>query len=191
MEIHVYRDRDAIGQAAAAVFAAQVLAKPHSVLGLATGSTPLATYDALAQMCARGEVDFRHVCTFNLDEYIGLGRQDAQSYYRFMEENLFRKINIAPCNCHVPNGLAEDIDAECAAYDDAIERAGGIDLQFLGIGHDGHIGFNEPDESFSKGTHLAHLSRMTIEANRRFFASAEEVPRTAISMGIGSIMKPR
>ena len=168
MKIHVYRDLEAQGKAAAALFAAQILKKPDSVLGFATGSTPLRTYAALADLYAQGALDFSRMYT-----------------------NLFSKVNIPAENYRLPNGLAADIDRECTEYEAAIEAAGGIDLQFLGIGHDGHIGFNEPCGEFPKATHCVALTPMTIEANKRFFASADEVPRRAISMGIGTIMRAR
>ena len=148
MKIHVYRDLEAQGKAAAALFAAQILKKPDSVLGFATGSTPLRTYAALADLYAQGALDFSRVHTFNLDEYVGMAREHEQSYFNFMYTNLFSKVNIPAENYRLPNGLAADIDRECAEYEAAIEAAGGIDLQFLGIGHDGHIGFNEPCGEF-------------------------------------------
>ena len=191
MKIHVYRDLEAQGKAAAALFAAQILKKPDSVLGFATGSTPLRTYAALADLYAQGALDFSRVHTFNLDEYVGMAREHEQSYFNFMYTNLFSKVNIPAENYRLPNGLAADIDRECAEYEAAIEAAGGIDLQFLGIGHDGHIGFNEPCGEFPKATHCVALTPITIEANKRFFASADEVPRRAISMGIGTIMRAR
>ena len=191
MNIHVYRDLDAQGKAAASLFAAQILKKPDSVLGFATGSTPLRTYAALADLCAQGALDFSRVHTFNLDEYVGMAREHEQSYFNFMYTNLFSKVNIPTENYRLPNGLAADIDRECAEYEAAIEAAGGIDLQFLGIGHDGHIGFNEPCGEFPKATHCVELNPITIEANKRFFASGDEVPRRALSMGIGTIMRAR
>lgn len=191
MKIHVYRDLQAQGRAAATLFAAQILKKPDSVLGFATGSTPLETYNALAEMCAQGALDFSRVRTFNLDEYVGMAREHEQSYFNFMYKNLFSRVNIPQENYRLPNGLAEDIGRECAEYEAAIEAAGGIDLQFLGIGHDGHIGFNEPCDEFPKATHCVELTQTTIEANKRFFASADDVPRRALSMGIGTIMRAR
>lgn len=191
MRIVVCRDKKAQGEAAASLFAAQILRKPDSVLGFATGSTPLDTYAALAKLHARGALDFAAVRTFNLDEYVGMDPAHEQSYFRFMYENLFSKVNIKAENYRLPDGNAADIGAECAAYEAAIETAGGIDLQLLGIGHNGHIGFNEPGEIFVEKTHCVTLSERTIEANKRFFASAAEVPKRAISMGIGTIMRAR
>ena len=191
MKIHVYESAQAIGQAAAALFAAQVLAKPNSVLGLATGSTPVPTYREMARLYEQGAVDFSGVTTFNLDEYLGLERSHAQSYYHFMQENLFQHINVPQENIHVLKGTASDPEQECLDYEEAIRAAGGIDLQILGIGNNGHIAFNEPDTVFSTQTRVVNLTESTIQANQRFFASADEVPRQAVSMGIGSIFRAR
>ena len=191
MRIMICKDKQSQGEAAASLFAAQVIRKADSVLGFATGSTPLATYAALAALCQRGVVDFSLARTFNLDEYTGMDPSHEQSYFRFMYDNLFSKINLPQGNYHLPNGGVADIDAECARYEAAIDAAGGIDLQLLGIGLNGHIGFNEPDDVFSDATHCVTLTESTIEANKRFFASADDVPRQAISMGIGSIMRAR
>lgn len=191
MTIHIYKDVDTQSQAAAGLFAAQILQKPDCVLGFATGSTPLGTYAALVDLYKRGIVDFGAVRTFNLDEYVGMPRTHEQSYYRFMVENLFDQINIPKANYCLPDGMAKDVSAECAAYEQAIDAAGGIDMLLLGIGLNGHIGFNEPEKVFSDGTHVVDLTESTIEANKRFFASADEVPRQAMSMGIGSIMRAR
>ena len=191
MQIHILKDAAAIGEAAALMFAAQILKKPDCVLGFATGSTPLPMYRELIKLCERGLIDFGSVRTFNLDEYVGLSRSHEQSYYRFMFDKLFSKLNINPDNVSVPNPSSADLDADCARYDADIDAAGGIDLQILGIGHNGHIAFNEPDSVFSTGTHIVSLTPSTIEANKRFFASADDVPKKAMSMGIGSIMKAR
>ncbi len=189
MRIVVCKDVTAQGEAAASLFAAQILRKKDSVLGFATGSTPIPTYAALAALCQRGAVDFANVRTFNLDEYVGMDPAHEQSYFRFMVENLFSKVNIKPENYCLPNGNAADVDAECARYEAAIGAAGGIDLQLLGIGNNGHIGFNEPADCFADATHAVDLTESTIEANKRFFASANDVPRRAMSMGIGTIMR--
>ena len=173
------------------MFAAQILRKADCVLGLATGSTPLETYAALTAMYERGALDFGAVRSFNLDEYVGMKPDQEQSYFRFMYENLFSKVNIPQGNYFLPDGAAADVDAECARYEAAIEAAGGIDLQFLGLGHDGHIGFNEPADHFPLATHCVDLAEQTIEANKRFFASADDVPRRAISLGVGTIMRAR
>ena len=181
--------REAQAKACAAVLAAQVLQKPDSVLGLATGSTPLAIYREMIALQNEGVVNFSNVRTFNLDEYIGLSHDHPQSYRSFMETNLFVELGLRSEQTHVPDGMAEDLSAECAAYEQAIEQAGGIDLQLLGIGHDGHIAFNEPAEAFTRTVFVATLTAATISANQRFFARPEDVPRTALSMGVGSIMR--
>lgn len=176
---------------AAAIFAQQVKEKPNSVLGFATGSTPVGMYRELIRMHKEEGLDFSAVTSFNLDEYYPISPENDQSYRYFMEKNLFEHINIPKESTHVPNGNAEDAEAECAAYDRRIEEMGGIDLQVLGIGVNGHIAFNEPDEALISGTHVTSLTESTIEANSRFFASKDEVPRHALTMGIGSIMHAR
>ena len=191
MRTIIYKDKKELGEAAAILFAARVIKKPDSVLGLATGSTPLDLYAALSGFSQKGAVDFSAARTFNLDEYVGLPATHAQSYAYYMRENLFTKINILPENCHLPDGMAGNPDAECEIYEQKIDAVGGIDLQLLGIGHNGHIGFNEPGDSFPTTTHCVALTPETIEANRRFFPSADDVPRRALSMGIGTIMKAR
>ncbi len=183
MNVRVYKDAQAIGSAAAALFAAQVIRKPDAVLGLATGSTPIPTYQKMAELYQIGAVDFSQVTTYNLDEYVGLDHAHPQSYYYFMMDNLFRHINVPEDHIHVLSGTAADPEAECAAYEKAIEAAGGIDLQILGIGRNGHIAFNEPADIFPAVTHVVDLTPSTIEANTRFFSSADEVPRQAVSMG--------
>ena len=191
MRTIIFRDKQAVGEAAAILFAAQVLKKANSVLGFATGSTPLETYAALSGLSQRGIVDFSEVRTYNLDEYVGLSPAHEQSYAYFMRRNLFSKINISPENCHLPDGMARDLDAECASYERGIDMDGGIDLQLLGIGHNGHIGFNEPGDAFPDATHCMTLTPETVDANKRFFTSADEVPRRALSMGVGTIMRAR
>ena len=191
MRTIVFQSKRELGEAAAILFAAQVIKKADSVLGFATGSTPLETYAALSRLSQKGIVDFSAVRTYNLDEYVGLPATHEQSYAFFMHENLFAKINIRPENCHLPDGMAGDPDAECASYEQKINAAGGIDLQLLGIGHNGHIGFNEPGDVFPTATHCMTLTPETIDANKRFFDSADDVPRRALSMGIGTIMKAR
>lgn len=188
MQLHIYRDERAACEAAALVLAAQLIKKEDSVLGLATGSTPIAVYEALVRMAGEGLIDFSRVRTFNLDEYIGIDEDNPLSYHAYMREHLFSKVNLQPQNTHLPGGNPAD-DGE--AYDEAIRRAGGIDVQLLGIGRNGHIGFNEPGDALIGGTHTVRLAQDTIEANARFFASAEDVPREAISMGVGSIMAAR
>ncbi len=180
-----------LSRKAAAIIAAQVIAKPDSVLGLATGSSPLGAYACLVKAYENKDIDFSRVTSVNLDEYEGLSGDNDQSYRYFMDKNLFSKINIKKDCTFVPNGCAEDIEKECREYDDRIQRLGGIDIQLLGIGLDGHIGFNEPDEVFTKETHLVNLDPSTIEANSRFFASADDVPKRAVTMGMGGIMSAK
>ena len=173
------------------LISAQVILKPDCVLGLATGSSPVGAYMQLVDWYNKGDVDFSRVRTVNLDEYLGLPRENDQSYYYFMHHNLFDHVNLPEGATNLPNGMAEDMDAECARYDALIRSLGGVDLQLLGIGHDGHIGFNEPCDHFPTGTHVVELAERTIEANQRFFASRDEVPRRAVTMGIGTIMAAR
>ena len=191
MKIEIFSNEDRLAIAAARHFSDIIARKPDCVLGFATGSTPLPLYRELIRLYEAGEVDFSAVHTFNLDEYAGISRTQEQSYYKFMFDNLFSKINIKKENICLPNPEAEDPEAECKAYDLAIEAAGGIDLQLLGIGHNGHIGFNEPSDAFPEGTHIVELTKSTIEANKRFFDSEDDVPKKAITMGIGTIMKAR
>lgn len=180
-----------LSRVAASIIAAQVVLKPDCVLGLATGSSPVGTYKNLAEACKKGDVDFSKVTTVNLDEYEGLPQTNDQSYRYFMNENLFSNINIPMESTNVPNGCAEDLDAECKRYDELIESLGGTDIQLLGIGIDGHIGFNEPADVFTKETHVVTLDESTIEANSRFFASKDDVPRKAVTMGMGAIMQAK
>ena len=191
MQIHVFENAAQVGQAAATLIAAQVISKPDAVLGLATGSTPIPTYQELIRLNKAGVVDFSQVRSYNLDEYCNIPENHEQSYRTFMNVNLFDHINIDKANTHVPNGNAESAEAESAAYDAAIAAAGGIDIQVLGIGNNGHIGFNEPGDSFIYGCHQVTLAQSTIDANSRFFESDADVPRQAISLGIGSIMNAR
>ena len=180
-----------LSKKAAAVIAAQVIGKPDSVLGLATGSTPIETYKRLVEWNKNGDVDFSRVTSVNLDEYCGLSGEHPQSYRYFMQENLFNHINIDVSRTFVPNGLATDPEKECKAYDALIQDIGGIDLQLLGIGGDGHIGFNEPAETFEMGTHKVALLEETIDANARFFSHRAEVPTFALTMGIRDIMQAK
>ncbi len=173
------------------IIASVVNGKENAVLGLATGSSPLGTYARLIEKYNSGELNFKNVTSVNLDEYVGLNEENDQSYRYFMNKNLFKHINIDIKNTYVPNGCASDLKAEGEAYDKMIEDLGGIDIQLLGIGLDGHIGFNEPDEYFTKETHLVNLDESTIEANSRFFASKDEVPKQAITMGMYSIMQAK
>ena len=162
--------------------------KPSAVLGLATGSSPTAMYDNLADMCKKGEISFKDVKSINLDEYIGLNAEHDQSYAYFMRSNLFDRVDIDLNNTNLPNGLATDYAAECKRYDDLFNSLGGTDIQVLGIGLNGHVGFNEPSDSFTVGTHAVTLDYSTIKANSRFFANEDEVPKMAFSMGIDQIV---
>lgn len=191
MRIIVCDDYEKMSQEAAKLVAAQVNLKPNCVLGLATGSTPVRMYQILAEMNKNEEVDFSDVTSFNLDEYYPISRANDQSYYYFMNENLFSKINIDKDRTHVPNGEAKDAQKECEEYDKNIDAHGGIDLQILGIGQNGHIAFNEPGENLYAGTHVTGLTQNTIEANSRFFNDISEVPTQALTMGIASILKSR
>ena len=180
-----------LSRKAANIIGAQVINKPDCVLGLATGSSPIGTYKELIARYENGDLDFSKVTSVNLDEYIGLDGNHDQSYRYFMDNNLFKSINIDPEKTFVPNGCAADVKAEGDAYDEMIKSLGGIDLQLLGIGLDGHIGFNEPDSFFTKETHLVDLDESTIKANARFFQSENDVPRQAITMGMMSIMQAK
>jgi len=179
---------EAAGKAAAEVIAKIVKEKPCAVLGLATGSSPIGMYKELIAKYERGEISFKNVKTVNLDEYVGLPATHDQSYAYFMSDNLFNHIDIDKANTNLPNGLAENPETEGARYDAVIESMGGVDIQVLGIGNNGHIGFNEPADHFTYGTNLVNLTASTIDANSRFFASRDLVPTQAITMGIGQIM---
>jgi glucosamine-6-phosphate deaminase len=187
MEIIIQSDAEAATAVATFIIARLLREKPNAVLGLATGSTPLLLYQALARM----NLDWARVTTFNLDEYVGLPPTHEQSYHHFMRENLFRHVNISPKNVHIPDGMSADIPKSCAEYDAKIRQAGGIDLQVLGIGTNGHLGFNEPLSSLASRTRMKTLTRQTHKDNGRFFGSADLVPSHAITMGLGSIMEAR
>jgi glucosamine-6-phosphate deaminase len=174
---------------AANIISAQVILKPNSVLGLATGSSPVGTYKQLIEWYEKGDLDFSQVTAVNLDEYVGLGRSHPQSYAYFMNYNFFDRVNIQAYRTNIPNGMNYDVEDECARYDKVIRDLGGIDLQLLGLGVNGHIGFNEPDDVFAKGTHRVTLSESTKEANQRFFNSIDEVPDYAYTMGIFDIIQ--
>lgn len=191
MRILVCKNYDEMSKKAAQIIASQVTLKSDSILGLATGSTPIGMYKNLVEMYKEGTLDFSEVKSFNLDEYYQLPRENDQSYYHFMHENLFNHINIKEENVNIPNGMTKDIKLECKQYDDSIKNIGGIDIQVLGIGLNAHIGFNEPSNVFVKGTNLVDLKKSTIEANARFFESIDEVPKKAVTMGIGSIFKSK
>ena len=191
MKIYKAKDYKDMSRKAANIISAQVIMKPNCVLGLATGSTPIGTYDQLVERYNKGDLDFSEVTTVNLDEYKGLPRTNDQSYYYFMHQHLFDRVNIDPERTNVPNGMEPDAEKECGRYEELIRSLGGVDLQLLGLGHNGHIGFNEPGEAFEKETHCVDLTESTIEANKRFFASADDVPKQAYTMGIGTIMQAK
>lgn len=191
MRIIKAKDYDQMSRKAANIISAQVIMKPNCVLGLATGGSPLGTYRQLIEWYKKGDVDFSECYSVNLDEYVGLDIQDEQSYVYFMHHNFFDSINIREDHTFIPNGKNMDAEAECAAYDARIASLGGIDLQLLGLGPNGHIGFNEPDTVFTKGTHCVELLDATIQANRRFFNDISEVPRRAYTMGICDIIQAK
>ena len=191
MIIYTGKDYYDVSRKAANIMSAQIIMKPNAVLGLATGSTPVGMYKQLIEWYKKGDLDFSQITSVNLDEYKGLPRDNDQSYYYFMNHNLFDHINIDKANTHVPNGMEPDAAKECANYEELIKSLGGVDLQLLGLGHNGHIGFNEPAEEFDKVTHCVDLQESTIEANKRFFESADDVPRQAYTMGIKTIMQAK
>ncbi|MCX7970672.1 MAG: glucosamine-6-phosphate deaminase [Negativicutes bacterium] len=191
MDIIYASNPESVGQVAARLIAREILVKPDLVLGLATGSTPIPTYRYLVRLFGEGLISFAKVRTFNLDEYVGLSSTHSQSYAYFMNEHLWGKVDLPRCNADIPSGTAPDIQAECQRYETAIKNAGGIDLQILGLGPNGHIGFNEPSHDLAIRTHLVDLTEATINANARFFDNAGEVPRQAITMGVGTIMQAR
>lgn len=188
MKIIKAKDYDDMSRKAANVISAQVIMKPDCVLGLATGSSPVGTYKQLVEWYEKGDLDFGDVTTVNLDEYRGLPKDNDQSYDYFMHSHFFDFVNINPERTFLPDGMNDDPEKECARYEEVIRATGGVDLQLLGLGHNGHIGFNEPGDVFEKGTHCVDLQPSTIEANKRFFASADDVPKQAYSMGIQTIM---
>ena len=191
MEIIIQENYAAISQQAAAVVADTVRSQPGAVLGLATGSTPLGLYQELIRLHREENLDFSQVTTFNLDEYVGLPAEHPQSYHYFMHENLFRHINVPAENIHIPDGTTSDCSTFCESYEERIAASGGIDLQVLGIGSDGHIAFNEPGSSLLSRTRVETLAKQTIEDNARFFASPDDVPVYAITMGVGTILDAR
>ncbi|MCB2339732.1 glucosamine-6-phosphate deaminase [Clostridium estertheticum] len=191
MRIIVVDNYEEMSKRAALMITSQVTLKPDSVLGLATGDTPLGMYEELVKLYNKKEVDFKEVRTFNLDEYYGLDPENPQSYYSFMNKNLFDKVDIGKNNINMPDGMVKDVNDFCLLYENKIKTLGGIDMQVLGIGGNGHIGFNEPNVNFEAQTHLVNLNEQTIEANSRFFKSIEDVPVKAISMGIKTIMNSK
>ena len=189
MEVVVKKTYEEVSELAGKIIADAIRRKPRCVLGFATGSTPIGTYQELARLNKAGEIDFAQVVTFNLDEYVGLPTDHPESYRRFMDEQLFNHVNIRPENTYLPDGLSKDIEGFCEWYEDKMLEHGGIDVQLLGIGHNGHIGFNEPGSSFGSRTRVKTLTRRTLEANARFFDDdVEQVPKYAITMGIGTIL---
>ena len=191
MRLILCENYEEMSNQAAKIVASQITLKPDSILGLATGSTPIGLYDNLIEMNKKGEIDFSEITSFNLDEYYPIKRDNDQSYYYFMNEHLFSHVNIDKAKTHIPNGEATDPEAECKEYEAKIKKAGGVDLQILGIGQNGHIGFNEPGAQLFSKTHLTGLTRNTIEANSRFFDSADDVPKHALTMGISTILKSK
>lgn len=191
MKLIMVKDYEEMSMVAADVMAGVINEKPNAVLGLATGGTPVGMYKELIKMNEKGKVDFKNITTVNLDEYVGLSGIHKQSYRYFMNKTFFDHININKEKTYIPNGLAKDINIEGEKYDKKIDELGGIDIQLLGVGSNGHIAFNEPDSVLIAGTHLTELTQSTIKANARFFDSMEEVPKTAITMGLGQIMKSK
>lgn len=191
MNVLIYNTEEQIGIAAGNYMCGQVLQKPNSVLGLATGSTPLKPYSQMIELYKKGVVDFSKVTTFNLDEYVNLDVNDKNSYHSFMHENLFDHINIPSENINFLDGNAKDPEEECRRYEEKIKAAGGIDIQLLGIGSNGHIAFNEPADCFQRWSHVVTLKESTVKDNSRFFKSIDEVPTQALTMGIGSIMQAK
>ena len=191
MKTIICKTYDEMSRVAADIVAKQIQEKPASIIGLPTGSTPIGMYKELVNMYKKGEVDFSNVKTFNLDEYYKIERSNPQSYYYFMNENLYQHVNLAAENINIPDGNTDSVEEECIRYSNLIEQSGGIDLQVLGIGINGHIGFNEPAETLNTKTHMVTLTEDTIEANSRFFNDKDEVPRHALTMGIGDILKAK
>jgi len=191
MKTIIKKDYEELSKVAASIISNEIKSNPKTVLGLATGSTPIGTYKELIRMHKEEELDFSQVVTFNLDEYLNIPYSNPNSYHYFMKDNLFKYINVKAENIHIPHGNAENIEEFCIEYDKKIEETGGIDLQILGIGENGHIAFNEPASSLPLATNITKLTESTINANSRFFHSIDEVPKKAITMGIGSIMKAK
>ena len=191
MRIYKATDYNDMSRKAANIISAQIILNSESVLGLATGSSPIGVYEQLIDWNHKGDVDFSSIKTVNLDEYQGLDKTDKQSYYYFMHKRLFEHVNIRLENTHIPDGMEKDARKECAHYEDVIKSLGGVDLQLLGLGHNGHIGFNEPADVFEEVTHCVELTQNTIDVNKRFFSSEEAVPKKAYTMGIGTIMRAK
>lgn len=188
MQVKCFDHPAELDQYAAQLFAAALKEKPEATLGLATGSTPIGIYEKMIAMYEQGEISFKYATTFNLDEYVGLSPNHEQSYAHFMSRHLFSHIDLPAYKAHLPKGTVTDLEAECVNYDRMLQEQP-VDIQLLGLGHNGHIGFNEPDEELHGGTHIVELEQETREANARFFSSIEDVPTKAITMGVGSILK--
>lgn len=191
MKVIKAKNYDEMSRKAANIIAATVILKPDCILGLATGSSPIGVYDCLVEGYDKGDLDFGDVTTVNLDEYKGLPKENEQSYYYFMHEYFFDKVNINPDRTYLPDGMNLDSEAEASRYEEQLKSLGQVDLQLLGMGHNGHIGFNEPGDVFDQATHCVDLKESTIEANKRFFDSADDVPKQAYSMGIGTILRSK
>lgn len=191
MNIHTFRSNQELSEAGAGIISGLIQTNPRSVLGLATGSTPIGIYEELVKSFNRGLISFKHVTTFNLDEYAGLPADHPESYHSYMNQHLFSHIDLPAGQRHIPNGMATDLEAECVRYNALLEDAKQIDLQILGLGHNGHIGFNEPDDELNSGTHIVELKESTRQANARFFDSLDQVPTHALTMGVGTILKAK
>ncbi|WP_010492198.1 glucosamine-6-phosphate deaminase [Paenibacillus elgii] len=191
MNILTFRTQEELNKAGAGIITGLLQTNPRAVLGLATGSTPIGIYRELVESHRQGLVSFAKATAFNLDEYVGLEPGHPASYYTFMQEHLLGLVDIPPQQCHIPSGISPDLQAECTRYDSLLEQYGQIDLQLLGLGHNGHIGFNEPDATLEGGTHLVELKESTRSANARFFDKPEQVPTHALTMGVGTILKAK
>jgi glucosamine-6-phosphate deaminase len=191
MNILTFRSNEELNEAGAGIIAGLVQTNPKAVLGLATGGTPIGIYEELVKTHRKGMVSFKSVTTFNLDEYVGIPEDHPESYHNYMKHHLFGHVDLSPERTHIPNGNAPDLEQECAKYNQHLEDAKQIDLQLLGLGHNGHIGFNEPDHALVSGTHIVKLKDETREANARFFDSIDEVPTHALTMGVGTILKAK
>jgi len=191
MNILKFRSDEELNEAGASIITGLVQTNPKAVLGLATGGTPVGIYRRIVETYRKGMVSFKSVTTFNLDEYVGIPKDHPESYHSYMKRHLFDHVDLQPENTHIPDGNAPDLEAECARYDRLLEKAGRIDLQLLGIGHNGHIGFNEPGGALCGGTHVVRLREETRQANARFFNSIDEVPTHALTMGVGTILKAK
>ena len=191
MNVRIYPTSELASSAAAVLIAGQIIDEPKSILGLATGSTPVPIYQELIELYHKGVIDFGNVTTYNLDEYVGLAPEHPCSYRRFMQENLFEHVNVPAEHIHIPNGMAQNVEEECLGYDEAIAAEGGLDLQLLGLGANGHIGFNEPAEKFTTHSFCVKLTEQTLKYNRRFFEDDAVMPTHALTMGIASIMQAK